>query len=122
MSGAPGPSSITHLAHMLSREPQASHLFSDGLQGSVPFTVAMVGNEGLCSGRRASVPGQLSGRPASPGPPRIPQILRLTSFYTATGGPGSRRVEVGQLLLHVVQDPHGVVLLVGLNPVATADL
>lgn len=90
MSGAPGPSSITHSAHTLSREPQASHLFSDGLQGSVPFTVAMVGNEGLCSGRGASVPGQLSGRPASPKNPSDPEA------YLVLHGHWGARVEKGR--------------------------
>lgn len=57
-----------------------------------------------------------------PTPTRIPQTPRLlTSLYTAIWGTRSRGVKVGQLLLHVVQDPHGVVLLVGLNPIATTD-
>lgn len=94
MSGAQGPSSVTHLAHtFFSREPQASHLFSDDLQGSVHFTVAMVGNEGLCSGCGASVPGQLSGRPASPSPLKNPSDPKA---HLVLHGHWGARVEKGR--------------------------
>lgn len=58
--------------------------------------------------------------PPHSGTPQTPR-LPLTPLYAAIGGTRSRRVKVGQLFFHVVQDPHGVVLLAGLNSVATAD-
>lgn len=123
MSGAPGAQQHHSLgSYAFSREPQASHLFSDGLQGSVPFTVAMVGNEGLCSGRRASRPWAVIRETCFPRPPKNPSDPEAYPFYTATGGGPGREKGRSWPAPSPVQDPHGVVLLVGLNPVATADL
>lgn len=67
------------------------------------------------------------GKGRTPGWPGSPVVLMEGGdfthgpLYAAIGGTRSRRVKVGQLFFHVVQDPHGVVLLAGLNSVATAD-
>lgn len=42
----------------------------------------------------------------------------LTFLQLAIGLARPCRVEIGQLLLHVIKDPHGVVLLVSLDPVS----
>lgn len=85
--------------------------------------MASVGKGALCPGFAASIPGTGNQGDLLPTSPlETLKLLRLlTPLYTAVEGARSRRVKVGQFFLHVVQDPHGIILLAGLNSVATTD-